>query len=147
MRHQNVYIHIILYSPWYVQTHLLSLLLTAFKGLKIINQLNTPQILHIGTHRFDQTMHILIRLILNEQSHQGLHSLPFHLHFFKHITALENNTVKFLVVMVLIVLGPNVCNFYSSLFKPCICEFEKLKLREYIPIYSKLNAYSDYISI
>ena len=35
-----------------------------------------------GTYRSGQTVQTQIRLFLEEQSDQGLHCLPFHLHLF-----------------------------------------------------------------
>ena len=47
------------------------------------------KILSIGTDRSEQTVQAQIRLVLKEQSDQGLQYFPFHLHFFGCITALK----------------------------------------------------------
>ena len=36
--------------------------------------------LHVRTNRAEQTVQTLIRLLQKEQSDQGIHCLPFHLH-------------------------------------------------------------------
>ena len=41
---------------------------------------NTVMILSFQTDRSGQTVHTQIRLLLEEQSDQGLHCLPFNLH-------------------------------------------------------------------
>ena len=46
---------------------------------------NTIQILNFGTDMFGQTVQTQIRLLLEEQSDQGLHCLLFHLHLFDKI--------------------------------------------------------------
>ena len=45
----------------------------------------TVMILNFRTDRSGQTVQTQIRLILEEQSDQGLHCLLFHLHFFDKI--------------------------------------------------------------
>ena len=45
----------------------------------------TVMILNFRTDRSGQTVQIQIRLLLEEQSDQGLHCLPFHLHVFDKI--------------------------------------------------------------
>ena len=45
----------------------------------------TAMILHFRTDRSGQTVQIQIRLLLEEQSDQGLHYLLFHLHVFDKI--------------------------------------------------------------
>ena len=45
----------------------------------------TVMILSFRTYRSGQTMQTLIRLLLEEQSDQGRHSLLFHLHVFDKI--------------------------------------------------------------
>ena len=54
------------------------------------NQLNrkSVSILCIGTDRSEQTVQTQIGLLHKEQSDNGLHCSPFHLHYFGHITAL-----------------------------------------------------------
>ena len=42
----------------------------------------TIKVLNIGTDRSEQTVQTQIRLLLKEQSDQGIHCLPFHLHVF-----------------------------------------------------------------
>ena len=44
------------------------------------NKLVTVMILSFRTDRSEQTVQTQIRLLLEEQSDQGLHCLPFHLH-------------------------------------------------------------------
>ena len=39
----------------------------------------TVKLLNVGTDRAEQTVQTQIRLLLKEQSDQGLHYLPFHL--------------------------------------------------------------------
>ena len=45
-----------------------------------ITIMHTVKILRTGTGRSEQTVQTQIRLLLQEQSYQGLHCLPFQLH-------------------------------------------------------------------
>ena len=47
--------------------------------------LDTVMILSFRTDRYGQTVQTQIRLLLEEQSDQGLHCLLFHLHLFDEI--------------------------------------------------------------
>ena len=51
------------------------------KNLEVVLSLHTVMILSFWTNRSGQTVQTQIRLILEEQSDQGLHCLSFHLHF------------------------------------------------------------------
>ena len=60
-------------------------------------------ILNIGTDRSEQTVQTQIRLLLMEQSDQGLLCLLFCLHLFEHITALlKSNCSNCRTIMVII---------------------------------------------
>ena len=48
-------------------------------------RLASVMILNFQTDRYEQTMQTQIRLLLEEQSDQGLHCLLFHLHVFDKI--------------------------------------------------------------
>ena len=54
-------------------------------------------ILNFRTDRFKQTLQTLIRLLLEEQSDQGLHCLLFHLHLFDEIPKGLASFLKILV--------------------------------------------------
>ena len=54
--------------------------------VKQINQNHvTVMVISFRTDRSGQTVQTQIRLLLEEQSDQGLHCLPFHLHLFSKI--------------------------------------------------------------
>ena len=51
------------------------------------------KMLSIRTDRSEQTVQTMIRLLLKEQSDQGLHCLPFHPHALENIMACKTLTV------------------------------------------------------
>ena len=55
----------------------------------------TIKILSIGTNKSDQTVQTLIRLLLQEQSDQGLHCLSFQPHFLCALLPYKTNLFHF----------------------------------------------------
>ena len=52
---------------------------------------HTVKTLCVGTNRSEQTVKTQIRLLLKEQSDQGLHCLPFHLYLLDEFLFLSHN--------------------------------------------------------
>ena len=63
---------------------------------------SSVKILNIGIDRYEQIMLILIRLLLKEQSDQGLHCLPFLLHFWQYFGIIKPNFFHFRAITVYI---------------------------------------------
>ena len=64
------------------------------------------KMLSIQTDRSEQTVQTLIRLLLKEQSDQGLHCLPFHPHALETLLACKivTFTIPFLVGKIMVIV-------------------------------------------
>ena len=70
--------------------------------ISLLSYHSTVNFLSIQIDRSEKTVKTLIRLLLQEQSDQGLHCLQFHLHSLDTLLHCETNILHFGIFMVLI---------------------------------------------
>ena len=71
----------------------------------LLQTLYTIKVLSIGTDRSEQTVQTQIRLLLMEQSDQGLHCSLFHPHLFMHSGSVKPYCSTFTTITVIMIVS------------------------------------------